>query len=125
MKIKIKVTKDILKRSMMCGTTPLLGGIEDNCAVALAVRDIFPGASIGSYIIFPFSRTDPGYSIATPPEARAFIKSFDVLRNSPDKRLDLPELSFDIEVSDSIIKKIGIGEVYKVLSESRTLELAM
>lgn len=40
MKIKIKVTKDILKRSMMCGVNDC--EVSRNCAISLAVREIAP-----------------------------------------------------------------------------------
>jgi hypothetical protein len=52
MKIKIKVTKDILRKSMMCGVAESRGLTEDkytsvgNCAIAVAVRDVFPNAHV-------------------------------------------------------------------------------
>jgi len=46
-KMKIKVTKEILKKSMWCGTSAGRGQIITNCAVALAVRDIFQEPQLG------------------------------------------------------------------------------
>lgn len=124
MKITVKITKDVLKRSMMCGVANQYKG--DSCGVAVAVRDIFPCAHIGISLIYPFTsggRGDERYIIHLPVVAVDFIKSFDSLGDTPEERLNLPEFSFEIEVPHSVIEKIGIGEAYRVLSESKTLEL--
>ena len=55
--------------------------------------------------------------------AAKFVAQFD--GSTPEERVLLPEFSFEIDVPSEVIEKIGIGEVYRVLSESKTLELVM
>jgi hypothetical protein len=126
MKIKIHVTKDVLRRSMMCGTVHDKSkiGKGDNCAVALAIRDLFPKYYVGMYEIFMNSDTNANETVCQLPIGVSdFIKAFDDLHNTPERRLLLPEISFDIDVPMSEIEKIGISEAYRILSESKTLEL--
>lgn len=117
MKILIKITKDVLRRSAMCR-----GNITENCAVALAVRDMFPESWMGrAYLCLSYGYTKY-YYITVNNNVTQFIKSFDI--STPAQRLLLPEFSFEIEVPQQLIDSIGIGEVYRILSESKTLELA-
>lgn len=134
MKIKIKITKEILETSKMCGVVNK-DEVPTNCAFALAVREIFPKAEVRAHFILPFGWTGVNQDqnlrdavknnvvILLAATARAYIRVFDMLRGMPEKRVDLPTLSFEIDVPSCIIDKIGIDEVYKVLSESKTLEL--
>lgn len=124
-KLKIKVTKEILQRSMMCGLNAV--SIGANCAVALAVRDIFPTAAVSSKYIFPFMQ-DPDYIISDmtinlPPEAESFISDFDNLVINPRGRLHLPELEFEIEIPDKILEYIDIKQITQLLENHPTLEL--
>lgn len=123
-KIKIKVTKEVLKRSMWCSTKPGVIECAKNCAIAIAVRDIFPDATVGiSTMGFGFA-TD--LSVNLPEIACKFIISFDSLRNKPEMRLGLPELEFEIEIPDKILDQIGNGnieEVKTIIQNSETLEL--
>jgi hypothetical protein len=122
-RLKIKITKQILKDSMMCGSefdekTPT------NCAVALAVREIFPDAGIGRTLIRPFRSTLRRYlSIELPKDATDYIRLFDSLHKTPEQRLALPEFEFEVDVSEDIISQINIEEVKEVLKNSKTLEL--
>lgn len=111
MKIKIKVTKEILRKSANCHEV-------HNCAIAQAVREIFPGAMVGLETI---ASPSLGFIDSLPDEAQEFVLDFD--HNTPEKRLLMPELSFQIDVSNEVINKIGIDEVHRILSESKTLEL--
>lgn len=122
MKILIKVTKDILQRSMMCGVDSIAKNCAINCAIAVAVREIFPQASVGLNTIAPISKEEGLERISLPITAVSFISTFDSLYHTPAKRLELPEFSFEIDVPYSILEKVGISEVYKILSESKTLE---
>lgn len=73
MKLKIKVTKDILERSKMCSTM-----IGENCAIALAVRDIFPNAWVEEADIMPhFPKQNFSEYIPLPLSAKMFIEQFD------------------------------------------------
>lgn len=123
-KMKIKVTKEILRKSMWCGTDAGPKDISHNCAVALAVRDIFPYATIGKYGMFIGSSA--GHDVDLPKEAKDFITQFDILKNRPYKRLELPELEFEIEIPDKVLSKIGNGnieEIKTIIQNSEILEL--
>lgn len=118
MKILIKVTKDVLKRSMMCNFPD-----SQNCAIAIACREFFPNAAITVYDMYPFGSID--VSIHLPIEASRFVSKFDSLAVNKEQRLNLPEFSFEVEVPEPVLQRIGISEAYRILSESKTLELVM
>jgi len=113
MKILIKVTKEILERSKYCNFA--ICDVTANCAIALAVRELFPEASVGCETMML-----AGCSVRLPNEASLFINEFD--SNGPVHRQLMPPISFEIDVPDYVIDQIGIGQVYKALSESKTLE---
>lgn len=117
MKIKIKCDRATLEKSMMCRSNAYA---YENCWIALAVRDLFPNAYVTRVNIYPLG--EPDEFIWLPGEAMQMIIRFDELIDSPHKRLALPEFSFEIDVPSEVIEKIGLNEVYKILSESKTLE---
>lgn len=131
MKIKIKVTKEILERSACC-TKDLC---TFNCAIAEAIREIFPWSSTGGTNIniwdsrknrdnwLSFRSSPHPIVISLPFNARLFIQDFDL--RTPDLRIAMTPISFDIEVPNGLINQIGIGQVYKILSESKSLEMVM
>lgn len=114
--ILIKVTKDVLFKSKDCYNN---AGI--NCAIAFAVRQIFPEAYVTEEVLYFWEYQRHNANL--PDEAIRFIALFDSLKRYPGIRVDLPEMQFEIDVPSEVIDKIGIGQVYKILSESRTLEL--
>lgn len=116
MKLKITVTKEVLRRSMWCGTEKQIGMTIHNCAIALAVRDIFPWANILPNSIKPFG---PGFKLVIPHDQFDFITQFDELADTPELRLELPELSFEIDLPQEVIDAINIDDIHK----SETLEL--
>lgn len=130
MKILIKVTKEILERSKMCGVSGYRNVVRD-CAVAEASREIFPTAGVcvdsnddTGYVIAPFlcAGIDKDIiSIQLPKSASRFIREFDCA--TPERRAAMEPVSFEIDVPSEVIDKIGISEVYRILSESKTLEL--
>lgn len=147
MKVLIKVTKEILERSKMC-TSKIVEGVGFNCAISLAIREIFPNAWVGGDINLinmdyfnenlPKLKMSQSFDefmllllleesrtciIKLPIEAQDFIEDFD--NNSAQRRVEMEPISFEINVPDEIIEEIGINEVYKVLSESKTLEMVM
>lgn len=129
MKITVNITKKVLQESMYCGIKTALtyANYAGNCAIAVALKEFFP------YVM-----VRPGYAtvrneydhiidhIVLPKEAEVFIGVFDSYHDKKDYkgRLNLPEMSFELELSNTLIEHIGISEVYKVMSESRTLTLA-
>lgn len=123
-KLKIKVTKDILRRSMMCGTNTIYECVSQNCAIALACREIFPGCDVGSDGIEGVDVIKTNYwKIRLPSEAGEFISKFDRLVFTPEERLNLPELEFEVELNDDVLACINIDEAKEVLKTSETLKL--
>lgn len=123
--LTINITQDILVRSKMCGREE----IEDNisvgskCAIALAVREIFPFAHVGYYDIFPFRNheNDDNESIELPEVARKFIKAFDSL--PPICRVKMPQFSFTVEVPDAVIEKMEFPQLEELFkATARKLE---
>lgn len=125
MKIKIHVTREILERSAMCGIAKETRHIATNCAISLAVRDIFLDAQVdhfdGGELQICVGRRPNHVFIKLPEDAHCFVGEFDYAR--PHERATMKPLSFDIDVPYRLVEMIGIGEVYRILSESRTLEL--
>jgi len=132
MKIKIKVTRDILVKSAHC-----LKDAGFNCPISLAVREIFPNAWVTPETILPNASEElvkqarvsitsidelyKGKTISLPLIASKFIIKFD--DSNPTERVLMEPISFDIDVPNEVIEEIGISSVYKILSESKTLEL--
>jgi hypothetical protein len=122
MKIKIHVTKEVLERSKMCGLTKEIRMFSTNCAVAIAVRDIFPNAQVyGLFIDTWFGDDVLSRNIDLPKEVTKFIDSFD--EKTPEERVNMRPISFEVDVPDYVIEKIGIEQAYKILESSPTLEL--
>lgn len=117
MKLKIRVSKEVLKKSKFC-TDNMIG---HNCAIAIAVRELLPNCWVGRYSIIRSLKDN--FPIANlPKEAIAFINYFDLL--SPEKRVLMPEMEFEIEVAEEeLTKNISINEVKQILEKSETLEL--
>jgi hypothetical protein len=129
MKILIKVTKDVLKATMMCGVGDKR--VASNCAISYAAREIFNKCSVTyddkcqpAIYIYP-SNNIYGVKIPLPSQAGDFMFAFDSLESSPESRLALTEQSFEVDVPEAAIQIIGISEAYRILSESKTLELVM
>lgn len=119
-KLKIHITKDVLRRSMYCHPR-MDGDVGKNCAIALAVRDIFPKAHITDSTLLFNNTFDEEIGLNS--DTIKFISDFDDLCNAPEQRLELPEFSFEIEIPDSVINAIGIDEAKQIIEKSQTLEL--
>jgi hypothetical protein len=119
-KLRISVTKEILEKSKMCGTD---SGklISMNCAVALAVIDIFPRSCVSTSNIAVF-HIGLGVTLISLPEAACrFIDNFDKL--SAEDRVKMEPISFEIEIPDEVINQINIDEIRPLLVNHPTLEL--
>jgi hypothetical protein len=119
--LKIKVTKEILMKSRYCGTV----NTGESCAIACAVRDIFPNAYVGTREIF-VNKEDLDddackQTIQLPEEATEFIHEFD--KGNPASRTELPELEFIVDIPDAVIDHINIDEIRPLLTNHPTLEL--
>ncbi len=119
-KLKIKVTKAILEKSKYCGVHGRERSIATNCAVAVAVRDIWPDAAVCNEFIAPTGTTYDGI-IGLPYEAYRYINLFD--NSTPKERPLLPELEFEIEIPDSVVEKINIEELKPLLVNHPTLQI--
>lgn len=151
MKLQIKITKEIYKRAMMCGVRFVeidkelaavtdmydeynkllydkllieqrcLPSISTNCAIALAIREIDSKAEVAfDHISWSNGRGKSELS----EEVTEMIHRFDKLKHFPEKRLELPEIRFQVDLPDSLVESIGIEEAYDVISKSSTLEFA-
>lgn len=117
--LRIKVTKEILEKSKDCGD------YGESCAIARAVSDVLPHAYVESDQILPFwcflGLGDDRFPIKLPHTANQFIKEFDA--SSPEGRVVMDEISFDIEIPDGVIENINIDEIRPLLLNHPTLEL--
>lgn len=126
-KLKITVTKEILKRSSYCGIGEdaldinICESIQTNCAIALAVRDIWPKARVDYDYIYPFGKEGVATMIALPKKISNWINRFDDA--TPRGRERMKPFSFDVEIPDKVIKKINIDEIRALLQNHSTLEL--
>lgn len=132
MKALVKVTKEVLLESKDC-----CRDIGINCAVSKAVIQLLPNSWVEEDQILVYAnyldlvaarfgknkQIQPVATIILPYEAQLFIREFD--ETSADGRPYMEPISFEIDIPEEVIQLIGIGQVYKVLSESRTLEMIM
>lgn len=127
MKIKVKVTEEILRQSADCmtirlGTAATEGKmLSTNCAISCVIREIFPNASVEYAGINPGFLEEEEPYIDLPMEAASMMAQFDL--STPAQRREMAPAEFEIDVPNYVIHRIGISQVYKVLSESRTMEL--
>lgn len=141
MKLKINITKEILRRSMYCGVAKhnlpenvqhnyeTENGVSQNCAIALAVRDVFPNADVGTETLCFDSdsyvdKKIEYYSCNLPVMAINFIQQFDRMKSVDcEDRLDMEEFSFEIKVPEGLINQIGIEDYKNYVREAEVLEL--
>jgi hypothetical protein len=140
MKITIKITKEVLLRSancpMTCDDDVIMDKVKENCAVAVAIRDLFPKAKVFQSAINLLGDSwqpgliicgDPNHGkridvVALPGGATSFIKKFD--DSTQSERLKLKPIDFDIEVSDKFIQRyIGINEATEIINKSESMSV--
>lgn len=103
MKFKLKITKDILRKSMMCGTN-YPEDVSTNCAFALAFNELVPNTSVGLHHTLFCNENSKALSYTNlTTEQISFIRQFDILATEPEKRLLLPEQEFDVKIPDEVI----------------------
>jgi hypothetical protein len=100
--LTVSITKDILVRSYRCGNENETDMIGNNCAIALALKDRFPNVFVSGTHIHPFGVEDSDFEIPLPVEAVNFIRRFDSLSDTPEERMGLPELEFEIQLIDEL-----------------------
>ena len=120
---KISITKEILAHCKNCGAGSEVDRIENNCAIAFALADIFPRVYVTNQCIFPLGMDgdkEKDIKISLPLIAQQFIKLFDGFRLTPKLRLLLPEFEFTIDIPDEAIEQINIGEVRELIEAGST-----
>ena len=120
---KIVITKDIIAQCKNCGTTNDDRQVENNCAIAVALADIFPKVYVTDLYIFPFGiegDKEKDIKISMPVIAKQFIKLFDGFRFTPRLRLMLPAFEFTIDIADEVIEQINIDDVKELIKTSDT-----
>ncbi len=119
---KIAITKEIIAQCKNCGTGNGTHKIENNCAIAFALADIFPKVYVTNFFIFPLGIDgDNDTKIQMPLIAQQFIKLFDGFRFSPKLRLLLPAFEFIIDIPDEVIDQINIDEVRALIEAGCTV----
>lgn len=118
---KIRITKKIIAHCKNCGAENNKAEINRNCAIAFALKDIFPDVYVTNYYIFPFGIDDEkleDVKISMPVIAQQFVKLFDGFYLTPDLRLLLPEFEFTINIPDKAINRINIDEIKALINNS-------
>ena len=118
---KIAITKEIIAQCKDCGTGNDDGRVENNCAIAVALADIFPKVYVTDLYIFPFGieeDKEKDIKISMPVIAQQFIKLFDGFRFVPRLRLMLPEFEFTIDIADEVIEQINIDDVKELIKKA-------
>jgi hypothetical protein len=127
MKLKIKITQEVLEATKMCGLDgfKLKGseyeGSAHNCAITYACRKLFPNChtiSCGIYMIYGDEITTIAY---LPRNAINFIERFD--RATPTQRVKMKPFEFEVELIKEVLDLITIDEITKILETSTTLEM--
>ena len=119
---KIAITKEIIAHCKNCDAGNETR-IENNCAIAFALADIFPKVYVTNFCIFPFGiegDKQKDIKIPLPVIAQQFIKLFDGFRLTPRLRLILPEFEFTIDITDEVIEQIDINDVRELIEKADT-----
>jgi hypothetical protein len=125
---KIVITKEMIAHCKNCGTGNEEDRIENNCAVAFALANIFPKVQVTHHCIFLFgmeSNKEKDIKIPLPLIAQQFIKLFDGFGLTPKLRLLLPEFESTIDIPDKAIESINIDEVRELIEAGNNKERIM
>lgn len=117
MKLKISVSKQDIMNSRFC--TGHHRSIATSCAIALALKHIWPNVFIGATAIFPRVLDDYKTCMSLPLNAKNFIYRFD--NCSHEKRARMKPFEFEIEIADELINEINIDNERQYFnSQSKT-----
>lgn len=99
MKLKLKITKEILIRSRLCTSSDVV----DNCAFALAFKEIVPFTQVGSGTTTFLDKTGDTIGRYNHKQDQSiFINNFD--SNTSEGRMLMPEQEFEVEIPDNVIE---------------------
>jgi hypothetical protein len=120
---KISITKEIIASSKDCGINDdETESVGKNCAIAVAVKDIFPDVFVTDHHIYPQGIRRMGCAtdvkITLPKIAQDFVRIFDSLKGISKLRLLLPEFEFEILIPDEIISQIDIDDLKAIASNN-------
>ena len=118
---KIRITKEIIENCKYCGTGNSGQDIGSSCAIAFALKDIFPDVYVTDCYIFPFGIdgvNGKNITIMLPVIAQQFIKLFDGFSLMPNLRTSLPEFDFIIDIPTEVLEFINIDEVRELIQEN-------
>jgi len=119
---KINITKEILASSKDCGINNDTETIGKNCAIAIALKDIFPEVFVTDHHIYPQGIKEADsvedLKIMMPKIAQDFVRIFDSLKGISKLRLLLPEFEFEILIPDEIISQINIDDLKAIASNN-------
>src|ERR1041385_86718 len=120
---KIRITKDIISQCKYCGIDNDVYEMGRNCAIAFALRDIFPQVYVTNFFVFPFG-IDQGQALKMelPLIAQQFIKLFDGFYLTPNLRLLLPEFDFTIDIPNEVIDTINIDEIKQLIRPRKKIK---
>jgi hypothetical protein len=112
---------------MYCGDV----NVGQNCAIGNALFALFKGRTwVNKHNISVYENQFLNllneenkrlYLISLPENAQEFIVSFD--RASPERRLHIDPISFDIEIPEPLVKELGLDFIHKVVKTEEQLEL--
>lgn len=104
MKFLITITKDVIDRSLMCGTDQSINDRISGCAFAIAYGELVPVHVLGLEIQFLNDRQRFLDSIKTSFDQREFICAFDLMCHTPEERYSLVGRTFEVEIPDNVIE---------------------
>lgn len=99
MKIKVNITKEVLKKSAWCGLGKEL--ISQSCAIAVALKPLGKVGVGPEDVAF----WGPKYNcVDLPKEAMKFIHTFD--HATPQQRLEMEPVSFIMDIPDRYLENV-------------------
>ena len=120
MKLRIKITKEVLNATSMCGVDSTNGSYSKNCAITYACRKLFPKSLTASSGIYMIYRDETIIIAILPKIAEDFIARFD--KATPTQRVQMKPFEFEIKLTKEVLDSITIDEITEVLETSTTLE---
>ncbi len=128
---KITITKEVIDKSLMCGTAVENSNIEyvmGNCGIARAISELIPNIYVTEGWIRYFD-LESNKIIEEPnidSEQAKFIRKFDSYSKTPNNRYSLVGKSFNINIPQEVIDyyyQDKMNEVYEILNKSDVLQL--
>lgn len=112
MKFKITITKEVIDKSLMCGTQKEQSKrITTNCAFAVAYNELIPRTNVFHDSVcfddingIAIRKLDGVIFHRLSFEQKDFIYKFDLMDGEPHQRYTLVGQTFDVEIPDEVIE---------------------